>query len=140
MQICLSQFLFLILPGNSFRTMKYISQFAIIITISFLGEILNRLIPLPIPASIYGMTILFILLRTGLLKLSAVRETGRFLIYVMPIMFIPPTVGLMESWGVMQEFLAAIVIISLLSTLTVFAAAGHVTQFIIKKMKKGGKQ
>ena len=87
--------------------MKYISQFAIIITISFLGEILNRLIPLPIPASIYGMTILFILLTTGLLKLSAVRETGRFLIYVMPIMFIPPTVGLMESWGVMQEFLAA---------------------------------
>ena len=99
--------------------MKYISQFAIIITISFLGEILNRLIPLPIPASIYGMTILFILLTTGLLKLSAVRETGRFLIYVMPIMFIPPTVGLMESWGVMQEFLAAIVIISLLSTLAV---------------------
>ena len=120
--------------------MKYISQFAIIITISFIGEILNRLIPLPIPASIYGMTILFILLTTGLLKLSAVRETGRFLIYVMPIMFIPPTVGLMESWGVMKEFLAAIVIISLLSTLAVFAAAGHITQFIIKKMKKGGKQ
>ena len=119
--------------------MKYISQFAIIITISFLGEILNRLIPLPIPASIYGMTILFILLTTGLLKLSAVRETGKFLIYIMPMMFIPATVGLLESWSVMQEFLTAIIVISLVSTVLVMVFTGHVTQFIIKLKNKEDK-
>lgn len=112
--------------------MKYIIQFTIIVAISLLGELLNRIIPLPIPASIYGMVILFTALATGLLPLSAVKETGKFLIYIMPLMFIPPTVGLMESWGVMQEFLAAIIVISLVSTIVVFAISGHVTQWIIQ--------
>ncbi len=120
--------------------MKYISQFAIIIVISFIGEILNRLIPLPIPASIYGMAILFTLLSTDVLKLSAVKETGKFLIYIMPIMFVPPTVGLMESWGTMQEFLFAIVTISLLSTVVVLAVSGRITQSIINRKEKGGRE
>ena len=90
--------------------MKFITQFGIILAISFIGEILNRIIPLPIPASIYGMTILFTLLASGVMKLSAVKETGKFLIYLLPIMFVPPTVGLIESWGVMQDFLFAIIV------------------------------
>ena len=116
--------------------MKYIKQFTIIIVISLLGEILNRIIPLPIPASIYGMTVLFVLLCSGVLKLSAVKETGKFLIYSMPIMFIPPTVGLIESWTTMQEFLLALIVISLISTIMVLAVAGHITQFIINNNKK----
>lgn len=118
--------------------MKYIGQFTIIITISLMGEILNKLIPLPIPASIYGMIILFTLLSTNLLRLSAVKETGKFLIYIMPIMFVPPTVGLMDSWGIMQEFLIAIITISLLSTIIVLAVSGRITQFIIGLKEKGG--
>ena len=35
--------------------MKYLKQFGIILTISFIGEILYRVIPLPIPAGIYGI-------------------------------------------------------------------------------------
>lgn len=113
--------------------MKYISQFCIIIAISLIGEILNRIIPLPIPASIYGMLLMFTLLATGLLKLSSVKETGKFLIYIMPIMFIPPTVGLMESWDAMKEFLVAIVIISLTSTVAVLAISGRITEYMIKR-------
>lgn len=120
--------------------MKYISQFTIIIAISLVGEIMNRVIPLPIPASIYGMSILFTLLTTGVLKLSAVKETGKFLIYIMPVMFIPPTVGLIEAWGVMQNFLPAIITISLISTVVVLAVSGRITQFIIGRKEKGGKQ
>ena len=118
--------------------MKYISQFAIIIAISLVGELLNRFIPLPIPASIYGMTILFTLLASDAMKLSAVKETGKFLIYLLPIMFVPPTVGLIESWEVMQDFLVAIIAISLLSTVVVLGVTGRVTQFIIRKKEKGG--
>lgn len=120
--------------------MKYILQFEIIIAISLIGELLNRIIPLPIPASIYGMVILFTALCTGLIKLSAVRETGKFLIYIMPMMFIPATVGLLESWSVMQEFLTAIIVISLVSTVLVMVFTGHVTQYIIKLKNKEEKQ
>ena len=116
--------------------MKYILQFEIIIAISLIGELLNRIIPLPIPASIYGMVILFTALCTGVIKLSAVRETGKFLIYIMPMMFIPATVGLLDSWSVMQEFLTAIIVISLVSTVLVMVFTGHITQFIIKQKDK----
>lgn len=120
--------------------MKYILQFEIIIAISLVGELLNRVIPLPIPASIYGMAILFTALCTGAIKLSAVKETGKFLIYIMPMMFIPATVGLLDSWNVMKEFITAIIAISLISTIIVMAVTGHVTQFIIRLKNKEDKQ
>ena len=116
--------------------MKYIKQFEIILAISLIGELLNRLIPLPIPASIYGMLILFTALCCGLIKLSAVKETGHFLIQIMPMMFIPATVGLRESWEIMKGFLTAIIVIALISTVLVIFASGHATQFIINLKKK----
>ena len=116
--------------------MKYIRQFEIILAISLIGELLNSLIPLPIPASIYGMTILFTALCCGIIKLSAVKETGHFLIQIMPMLFIPATVGLLESWEVMQSFLTAIIVIALVSTILVILASGRATQFIINLKKK----
>lgn len=120
--------------------MKYIKQFEIILAISLIGELMNRLIPLPVPASIYGMAILFTALCTGIIKLSAVKETGHFLVQIMPMMFIPATVGLLESWEVMQSFLTAIIVIALVSTVMVIFASGHTTQLIINLKKKERKQ
>ena len=78
--------------------MKYVKQFFIILLISFVGELFKYLIPLPIPASIYGMVILFIGLMTGLIRLDDVKDVGKFLIEIMPLMFIPAGVGLITSW------------------------------------------
>ncbi len=39
--------------------MKYIRQLGIILLVSFLGELLHYLLPLPVPASIYGIVLLF---------------------------------------------------------------------------------
>lgn len=116
--------------------MKYLSQIGIILAISFVGEVLNKIIPLPIPASIYGMIILFVALVTGVIKLSAVKETGKFLIDIMPLLFIPATVGLIDSWGTMQGFIVAIIVISLVSTILVAAVSGRITQFIINRKSK----
>ena len=83
--------------------MKYLQQFLLILCISFVGEFLKYVLPLPIPASIYGMVILFIGLLTGLIKLEQVKDVGKFLIEIMPVMFIPAGVGLMESWGTLNR-------------------------------------
>lgn len=113
--------------------MKYLTQIGIILTISFVGEVLNKIIPLPIPASIYGMIILFVALVTGIIKLSSVKDTGKFLIDIMPLLFIPATVGLIDSWEIIQGFLLAIIVISLVSTVIVAAVSGRITQFIINR-------
>ena len=113
--------------------MKYLKQFAIIIVISFVGEILNNIIPLPIPASVYGFVILFICLVTGIIKLEAVKETGKFLVEIMPIMFIPAAVGLLDSFDVLKPILLEVSIILVVTTVIVMVIAGRVTQFIIRR-------
>ncbi len=118
--------------------MKYVKQFLIILTISFIGEILNKVLPLPVPASIYGMVILFVLLCTRILKLEDVRETGKFLIEIMPVMFIPAGVGLMDSWGVLYPILVPVSIITIVSLILVIGLGGRVTQYVIRHSKKKG--
>ena len=83
--------------------MKYVIQFLIIAAFAFIGELLHWFIPLPIPASIYGIVLLFIALELKWVKVSDIREVSSFLIAVMPIMFIPAAAGLMESWGAVQS-------------------------------------
>lgn len=113
--------------------MKYVKQFLLILFISFIGEIFNKLIPLPIPASIYGMMILFFGLLIGIIKLENVKEVGSFLIEIMPIMFIPAGVGLMTSWVTLKKILIPVLIITALTNVTVMLATGHISQVIIRK-------
>lgn len=113
--------------------MKYIKQFLIIIAVSFLGEILNRVIPLPIPASIYGIVILFLSLELRIIPLDAVKETGKFLIEIMPIMFVPAAVGLLTSWNVLKTSLLEYVLITVVTTFIVMAVSGWVTQGIMRR-------
>jgi holin-like protein len=118
--------------------MKYIKQFAIIATMTFLGECCNLLIPLSIPSSIYGMVLLFVSLQTGILKLEQIEETADFLLGIMPIFFVAPTVSLMTSMQFIKGSIVGIFIICLLSTVVVMAVTGFVSQAVIRRGKKKG--
>ena len=113
--------------------MKYIKQFLIILAISFAGEILSDLIPFPIPASIYGIVILFTGLVTKIIPYESVKETGHFLVEIMPVMFIPAAVGLMESWGIIKESWVVYILLTVVTTIFVMGIAGRVTQYAAKK-------
>ena len=120
--------------------MKYLKQLLIILAISFVGEALKYCLPLPIPASIYGMVLLFILLLTGVVKLDDVQDVGKFLIEIMPVMFIPAGVGLMASWGVLKPMLVPVVVIIVVSLVLVMGISGRITQRVIRhNQKKEGK-
>ena len=101
--------------------MKFIKQFIIIIAFTFIGELLHFLIPLPIPASIYGIVLLFIALLMKWVKVNDVRETSIFLI---------------DSWAEIRSNLLQYVVVTTVSTFTVMGAAGYVTQRIIRRNKK----
>ena len=116
--------------------MKFLKQFSIILFISFLGEILHMLIPLPVPASVYGLVLMLAALITGILKLGQVRETATFLIEIMPVMFIPAGVGLMESWSSLQPVWLPVILITIVTTVLVMVVTGKVTQAMIGKEKK----
>lgn len=113
--------------------MKYLRQFCIILFVSFLGELLHILLPLPIPASVYGLVLMLAALCTGILKLAHVRETANFLIEIMPVMFIPAAVGLLESWSALQSIWIPVVVITVLTTIFVMVVTGQVTQCMIRR-------
>lgn len=119
--------------------MKYIKQFGIILTISFIGEVLHAVLPLPVPASIYGLVLMLAGLCTHVIPLETVREAGKFLVEIMPLMFIPAAVGLMGTWDRLQPILVPLLVVTVVSTVLVMAVAGRVTQLVIrrKKRKKG---
>lgn len=118
--------------------MKYIKQFLIIIAFTALGQVLAEVIPLPIPAAIYGFLLLFIALCTGLLKPEHIAETANFLISLLGLFFVAPAVNLMAYYKIIAPSLVPICIILLSTTLITFAVAGLVTQWLRRKGKKNG--
>lgn len=113
--------------------MKYLSQFCIILGFTLVGEALQRLLPLPIPASVWGLALLFLALCTGLVKLDQVKEAAGFLISVMPLMFVAPAVGIVENWNLIRGQLLPIFLLLAASTFLVFGISGCLTQILMKK-------
>lgn len=120
--------------------MKYLKQLLIILVFSFAGEILHYVVPLQIPASIYGLVLLFAALVLGFIKLPQVEETAKLLIEVMPLMFIPAGVALLESWGDLKPILIPVAVIMVVSTVLVMGVSGKVTQGIMNHAGKKQKE
>ena len=113
--------------------MIYITQLLYILLFSLLGELLQAIIPLPVPAAIYGIVLLLIALWTGLLKEEKISDTAGFLIRIMPILFITPAVKILQHWDLVVSRLPQIIVIMILSAFLVFAVSGWVTQWLKKK-------
>ncbi len=116
--------------------MNYIKQILIILTISFVGELLNFFIPLPIPGSIYGMVLLFVLLCTGVVKLHQIKDTSAFLIDIMPMLFIPSAVGIMAELDQLTDIWVEVIIITIVTTVLVMAVTGLTTQALIRLKRR----
>ena len=116
--------------------MKYLTQFLRILAFTLAGELLQRLVPLPIPASVYGLVLLFGALNTGLVKLEQVKDAGGFLISILPILFVSPAVGILDNWEVIRGALIPILALTLLSTVLTFGIAGRATQAMMGKEEK----
>ena len=116
--------------------MKYLTQFLRILAFTLAGELLQRLVPLPIPASVYGLVLLFGALNTGLVKLEQVKDAGGFLISILPILFVSPAVGILDNWEAIRCALIPILALTLLSTVLTFGIAGRATQAMMGKEEK----
>ena len=122
--------------------MKYMKQIGVIATIAFVAEMLYFVIPLPIPASVYGMAILFFSLCFGIIKIEMVEDVADWILSIMPIFFIAPTVGLIEAFEDIKGQMIPLVFICIISTVVVTSVTGLTAQGIIRlrKGKKGGEE
>lgn len=116
--------------------MKFLKQMCLVMLFSFLGELCRFLIPYPIPASIYGMVLLFAALFLKIIPAESVRDTGSFLTSFLPVLFVAPAVSLLDCWAQMQDALLPLILITLVSTVLVFGVGGLVTEMLMKKKEE----
>lgn len=116
--------------------MKYIKQLLIILTVSLLAEVMEAMIPLPVAASVYGLLIMLIGLCTKIIKLPDVEKVADYLVSIMAIMFVPPTVAIMVSYEQLKTMLVPLFVISFVTTLLVMVVTGRVSQFLLNRGKK----
>lgn len=115
---------------------KYIFQFARILAFCFLGEVLHAVLPLPVPASVYGLVLLLAALNFGFVKLDDVKEVGIYLTGIFPLLFVPAAAGVMELWAEMGNMLLPILIAIIPVTVLVMVSAGRTTQAMTGRKKK----
>lgn len=115
--------------------LKYIREIVIIFGITMTGEILNAVLPLPVPAGVYGLFILLGLLCSGFIKLPDVSTVGGLLLDLMPLMFIPAATGLINQVDELKAVLFPVVVISVVSTLFVMTVTGKMTELVLKGRK-----
>ncbi len=115
--------------------MKYVKEFMWIILFTFIGELLNKILPLPVPAGVYGLILLLIALLSGKLKVEEVEHSGNFLLDTMTMMFIPASVGIMTAMELLLPVLIPYLVIISLSTILVMGITGVTAE----KIRKGRK-
>lgn len=113
--------------------MKFLKQLSIIITISFIAELMEHIIPLPIAASMYGLILMLVGLITKLIPLEKVEGAADYLIEIMPILFVPATVGIMTSVDALKEMLVPLCVISASTTVLIMVVTGWVSQVILRQ-------
>ena len=118
--------------------MKYLHQAIIIAAVTFAAEIVKYTLPLPIPASIYGLILLFILLKTGIIKLSQIEDVGNLLLELMPLLLVPASVSFLTVLDTIQSMLLPVLIMGFIGTIAVMFITGRVSQWVIRRGKKEG--
>lgn len=117
--------------------MKYLHEAVIIAAITFAAEIIKYFVPLPVPASIYGLILLFFLLKTGLLKLEQIENVGGLLLELMPLLLVPASVSFLTVLDTIQGMLLPVLVMGFVGTTAVMITTGRVSQWMIRRKEKG---
>ena len=122
--------------------MKYLFQFTVISLLTFISDVISNVVPLLIPAGIYGLVILFVCLWTKIIKIEWVSDVGDWLLFIMPVMFVPTTVNLITKWDIIKSNFIGLIVACILSTIVTMFVTGFIAQIIVErsknKSKKGG--
>lgn len=117
--------------------MKLIFEFARIAAFCFAGEVCHLVLPLPIPASVYGLMLLLAALRFGGgVKLEQVRTAALFLTGIFPLLFVPAAAGVMDLWADLQAMLVPVLLALIPITILVMTVSGCVTQRLAERKEK----
>ncbi len=116
--------------------MNDLFQFCVILGFSFLGELLHAVLPFSLPASIYGLILLFAALYFKLIRPEKIRRAGTFLASILSVLFVSPVVNLLGCADQVKNVLIPVAAIVILSTVVTFGASGKTVEILMKRRKE----
>ena len=118
--------------------MEILAQIGVVLGICLLGEAVSAVLPLPVPAGVTSMILMFALLCTGRFKQKSIEGMSSFLLRNMAVFFIPSCVGIMRYADVFLRNALPILLICVLTTPVVFFAAGTSVRLTMRWMERKG--
>lgn len=111
-------------------------QLLILLSINFLGILIQKTFNLPLPGTIIGMLILFILLYKKILIEETIGNVCDFLIKIMVLLFLPPIVDLIENFDLLRVGFLKIIFLLVVTTAITMVVTGKTVEYLIR-MKEG---
>lgn len=115
--------------------MKFFRESILILSIYFAGELVSKLLHLPIPGNIIGMILLFLLLTSNIVKVEKVEPLANF--------FRSFSLFLYSSICRTNDFICwfksslfKIILLCIITTIIVLSATALTVEFICKKKSK----
>ncbi|GGH78375.1 holin-like protein [Pullulanibacillus pueri] len=115
---------------------KGILQIAFFILVSFVMNVITDFFHLKIPGSILGIILIFILLKTKVIKLNWVETGANWLLAELLLFFIPSAVGIIQYKDLLYKNGIQVVIVVILSTGLVMTCAGLVAVQLAKRKER----
>ena len=84
----------------------------------------------------YGLGIMLICLFTDIIKIRQIEEVADWLILIMPVLFVPSAVSLINVGETLMKDILVISIVTLISTIVVMVVTGKVAQSIIERKEQ----
>lgn len=111
--------------------MHILWQIGILFGVCLAGEGISLILPVPFPASVISMVLLFVLLLARWIKPACIEDAAHFLQGNMGFFFVPINVGIMQIFSSLRDSLAAIFFICILTTVLTFAAASSTVRGVM---------
>ncbi|MEB2358632.1 antiholin-like murein hydrolase modulator LrgA [Bacillus pumilus] len=118
----------------------FLSQAFIFATVMFVSNLISMYLPIPMPASVIGLVLLFVLLTTKIVKLEQVEQLGTSLTGLISFLFVPSGISVIQSLGVMQEVGVQVVGVIIIATIILLAATGLFSQLLLQLSEKPQKR
>ncbi|MBU8695529.1 antiholin-like murein hydrolase modulator LrgA [Bacillus pumilus] len=118
----------------------FLSQAFIFATVMFVSNLISMYLPIPMPASVIGLVLLFVLLTTKMVKLEQVEQLGTSLTGLISFLFVPSGISVIQSLGVMQEVGVQVVGVIIIATIMLLAATGLFSQLLMQLSEKPQKR
>ncbi|MDQ0817964.1 holin-like protein [Bacillus pumilus] len=118
----------------------FLSQAFIFATVMFVSNLISMYLPIPMPASVIGLVLLFVLLTTKIVKLEQVEQLGTSLTGLISFLFVPSGISVIQSLGVMQEVGVQVVGVIIIATIMLLAATGLFSQLLMQLSEKPQKR